>query len=433
VDWTSSISVESVGPESFRSFCRDVRARFGADLFLSGTGDREFVGVGEAAMLAVTEGCGTGDLADFAFAGPGPCAGFLSYEFGAALRGAPGSKSIDFPPGLLRKYRAGLEYDPDSGLLAIGSEEPALADELAALASRVGSEPPPPPPPFRFSRTGPLLRSLSREQYIERVRETLDRIRDGWTYQLNLSIAYEHTIPDLDGNGLFWRLLEKHPARFFALVSRLGGWVLSTSPERFLQVKAGEVLSQPIKGTVVLRPGDDPGERGRELRSSPKESAELAMIVDLVRNDISGDCGLGTVRVEREQTVFRVDDLLQMQTDVRGRLRDDRNCLDLLLAASPGGSVTGCPKRSSLEIIDELEPHPRGIFCGSFFVIRGPRDMESAIAIRTADYDEPSGVFRFHAGSGIVVDSDPEKEFIETEAKAAKFLGIIDQQGRAAE
>jgi para-aminobenzoate synthetase component 1 len=101
--------------------------------------------------------------------------------------------------------------------------------------------------------------------------------------------------------------------------------------------------------------------------------------------------------------------------------------VDLLLGAFPGGSVTGCPKIKSMEIIDELEPHARDVYCGSFFVINDTLNMESSIAIRTGYYDTETGVFHFYAGSGIVVDSDPEREYLETIAKTGKFHEVLNR------
>ena len=115
-----------------------------------------------------------------------------------------------------------------------------------------------------------------------------------------------------------------------------------------------------------------------------------------------------------------------MYSNVRGELRPDSTCVDLLYEAFPGGSITGCPKKMAMILIDELEPHCRDIYCGTFFVIHDQRNMDSSIAIRSGYYDKGEGRLNFYAGSGIVVDSDPEKEYLETTAKAAKFLNLIN-------
>jgi para-aminobenzoate synthetase component 1 len=181
-----------------------------------------------------------------------------------------------------------------------------------------------------------------------------------------------------------------------------------------------EVLSQPIKGTLRFDRYDD--SMRRRLTESPKESAELSMIVDMVRNDISLNCEYGSVRVSDHKSTFLVDNLIQMYSNVHGRLKSDRTCLGLLLDAFPGASVTGCPKKKSLELIEELEPHSRDVYCGSFFLVDQAGNMDSSIAIRTGYYDTESKDFRFFAGSGIVIGSHPEKEYLETVAKGEKFL-----------
>jgi para-aminobenzoate synthetase component 1 len=148
------------------------------------------------------------------------------------------------------------------------------------------------------------------------------------------------------------------------------------------------------------------------------------MIVDLVRNDISSNCEYGSVRVENHKSVFVVDSLLQMYANVRGKLRGGRDCLDLFFDAFPGGSVTGCPKQSSMTIIEELEPHSRGVYCGSVVVVRDKKNMDSSILIRTAVHNTETNQLDYWAGSGIVVDSSPASEYLETLAKAEKFLKL---------
>ena len=136
-------------------------------------------------------------------------------------------------------------------------------------------------------------------------------------------------------------------------------------------------------------------------------------------------CEFGSVRVENHKSVFRVDNLLQMHSHVTGRLKPGSTVLDLLLDAFPPGSVTGCPKKRSCEIIDSLEPHSRDVYCGTLLAIYGRRDMDSSVAIRTGFLDTGAGFFHFYAGSGIVTDSSPSCEYAETLAKADKFLQLL--------
>lgn len=404
-----------------------------ADLFLSGSGcpgaSRSVVGYVPRAELAAPPGAGPevlavappSALADFCFADQDPALGFLSYGYGLALRGVASAKATDFPAAVLRKYGAYLDYDATTGRADVHGSDPAAVRSLAAQV-----ESPPPPKPFAPPVPTPVAASLPRAGYETAVDRAREHIRAGHAYQLTLSIRFTRpgngAAPDgaPDAAGLFHHLWRTRPAPFYAFMRHGPFEVLSTSPERFLRVAGGEVLSQPIKGTLAFdryAPGLE-----RRLRASAKEGAELSMIVDLVRNDVSGCCEFGSVRVARHKSVFAVDRLLQMHTEVRGRLRGDRTCLDLACEAFPPGSVTGCPKRRSLEIIEALEPHARDVYCGAFLLVRGERDMDSSVAIRTGFSDARDGNFSFFAGSGITVDSVPGLEYAETMAKAEKFL-----------
>lgn len=419
---TTSVSISR---ERFDHFAARLARDLGAEMLLSCDGypaqTPSVVGVGPASELVVTDRTSTDAIKRFCFRGDGPTLGFISYTYGMSLRGITTGKPHDFPLGHLKKYAAVAEYD--NGTATIFTDDSGWLEELTGrLETAPGGDPailvpglPDAPPEV----------SLDRKAYEARVNETLERILSGHTYQLNLSTRFSWQCPELDPLSLFLSLRRSHPAPFYAWLTSGNKRVLSTSPERFIRVRDGHVLSQPIKGT--LRFGTYSDALVRQLTESDKESAELSMIVDLIRNDISANCEYGSVRVENHKSVFAVDNLLQMYADVRGELRQDRDCLDLFFDAFPGGSITGCPKKSSMQIIEELEPHNRGVYCGSVVVIRDEHNMDSSIAIRTATYDMDTKMLDYHAGSGIVVDSNPASEYQETLAKADKFLELGDQ------
>lgn len=350
------------------------------------------------------------------------------------LRGVVSHKpKNDFPYGVLKKYQLVLAVD-DGKLRVEGAVESTLVEgslvnlalqEIAQFFSTTYSKYSHSKSPHTIPEIAPpvLTSSISAAGYTAGVADVLEYIRDGHTYQLNYSIRYTLEDVQLDIPALFYALYEKWPAKFYAYFVTGSYEILSTSPELFLRVNDGHVLTQPIKGTLAFE--EYSPELHKQVTDSPKESAELSMIVDLMRNDISSCCKYASVRVENHKSIFVVDKLLQMYSDVHGELRADRDCIDLLWETLPGGSVTGCPKKRSLEVIDTLEPHSRDVYCGSFVVIDGPRDMESSIAIRTGYQDLQEDKFHFFAGSGIVVDSEPEKEYKETVAKAGKFFDIF--------
>lgn len=397
--------------------------RFRGDAFLSGgtrPGDRRWiVGVSPAKTMILTDETSREEIRRFAFAGPGPALGFLSYGFG--LGAALGiHRDPEFPGGLLRRYHGLLEWDLETGILDMFADTTALGLELLGLA---GAASPRSARAQRFA-IGPIVASTDQAGYVAGALETLEAIRDGQVYQLNLSLSYTTPFKPSGAWSFFRHLFERYPASYYAYMDAGRYRLISTSPERFLLVEDGAVRSQPIKGTARVPAGVDEVKARAALVGSPKESAELSMIVDLIRNDISRSCVHGSVSVPRHKDVFRVDDLLQMHSDVTGTLRPDLDVVDLLLDAFPGGSVTGCPKEAAMRLIDRLEGRARGIYCGAFVLLRGPRDMDSSIAIRTAVVDVEQGVLRFDAGSGIVIDSDPESEYLETTAKAGKFLDM---------
>ncbi len=398
-----------------------------ADLVLSSPGypaeTASMIGVRPTSELCFNARTTQQEIKDFCFGSPGIAMGYVSYTYGMILRGIPSSKPLDFPLGHLKKYAAIIEYECLSGSATISASDHSLFEglkkQLAGSQETAISEPVPGLP-----SKAPAL-SLNQEEYEKRVSETLERILSGYTYQLNLSTKFSWECPELDPLALFHALRSNNPAPFYAWLNTGSHRILSTSPERFLRVQDGNVLSQPIKGTLHF--DEYSPELETRLTDSPKESAELSMIVDLIRNDISTNCEYGSVLVENHKSLFAVDNLLQMYSDVRGRLRKGRDCLDLFLDAFPGGSITGCPKLSSMKIIEELEPHSRGVYCGSIVIIRDEQNMDSSIAIRTGMFDTESGTLDMYAGSGIVVDSNPRNEYLETMAKAQKFLTMGDQ------
>jgi para-aminobenzoate synthetase component 1 len=398
-----------------------------ADCVLSQSGHpaetQSVIGVRPLAELHIVGTTTKTDVKRFCFDASGIVMGYFSYDYGMLLRGVSSRKARDFPLGHLKKYSAVILFDAEKSQLSVEGNDASLH---ASLVQTIKQMPDvlPPQQVAGLPTSAPAV-SLGQVEYEAGVRETLERILSGYTYQLNLSTQFEWVCPDLDPLALFLALRRGHPAPFYSWLSTGQHRIIATAPERFLRVLGGHVLSQPIKGTLHCEFYTP--ELAAKLTQSAKESAELSMIVDLVRNDISANCLPGTVHVMNHKSIFAVDNLLQMYSDVCGELRPDRDCLDLFFDAFPGGSITGCPKISSMEIIETLEPHARGVYCGSVVVIRDERTMDSSIAIRTGVFDTLKKTLRTYAGSGIVVDSEPTSEYQETMAKAEKFLTLGDR------
>ncbi len=413
-----SISLK-VSRDQFMGAATRLAQEHGADLLLSGPGypgeHRSIIALAPEAELIIDPQTSKDEIKTFCFNSPGPAIGWLAYELGLRFYTIKTNKSASLIQGHLKKYAALLTYNARTTSCHIQARDSGRANFLVQTLKEK--------PPL-LSPAAPILAapvpSLSREAYMARVRRTLELIREGQTYQLNLSIRFAQHAPNLDSLALFLDLFRRYPAPFYAWFSSKNQRILSTSPERFLKVKDGRVLSQPIKGTTLFETYS-PALKDA-LRANKKERAELSMIVDLIRNDISQHCVYGSVQVQDHRSIFQVDNLLQMYSNVVGVLRDDSDCLDLLFAAFPGGSVTGCPKKRALELIDTLEPHTRGVYCGTVVYIEDEQNMDSSICIRTAVHDLDKKSFCFYAGSGIVVNSNPEREYCETLAKAKKFL-----------
>jgi para-aminobenzoate synthetase component 1 len=217
-----------------------------------------------------------------------------------------------------------------------------------------------------------------------------------------------------------------NPAPYAAYLHLPFTTVLSASPERFLRVCGRQVETRPIKGTRARagHPRLD-AERIDTLRASSKDRAENVMIVDLLRNDLAKSCRTGSVKVPRLFDVESFATVHHLVSTITGELAPDKDAIDLLRGCFPGGSITGAPKLRAMQIIEELEPFRRGVYCGAIGYIGYDGSMDTNIAIRTMTI--ANGRARFWAGGGIVADSVAAEEYQETLDKAAAFLKLVQQ------
>ncbi|MEJ2686290.1 MAG: aminodeoxychorismate synthase component I [Gammaproteobacteria bacterium] len=275
---------------------------------------------------------------------------------------------------------------------------------------------------------GPVRSNMTFGDYGVAFRRIEHYIREGDCYQVNLAQRFSAPVEG-DPWDAYRRLRRLNSAPFGAYLSTPWVQVLSASPERFLQVRGATVTTKPIKGT---RPRSaDPltdRELARELCASAKDRAENLMIVDLLRNDIGRCCATGSVRVPKLFELESFATVHHLVSTVTGTLAAHRHALDLLRSCFPGGSITGAPKRRAMQIIEELEPHRRGVYCGAVGYVGFDGDMDTNIAIRTLVHSE--GTARFWAGGGIVADSDLEAEYQETFDKAAALLNLLGAGNR---
>jgi para-aminobenzoate synthetase component 1 len=277
--------------------------------------------------------------------------------------------------------------------------------------------------PHRISAIRELISNFSRDAYITAVERAREYIAAGDVFQVNLSQRFTAALTE-DPAQIYERLRTQSPALYGAYLDHLDYALICNSPELFLRVERESaadrrrVTTRPIKGTRASGEG-----MARQLRDSEKDQAELNMIIDLERNDLGRVCEIGSVRVTQPRVVESHPTVLHTAATVEGELRDDVSFVDLLRATFPGGSITGAPKIRAMEIIEELEPHRRGPYCGAIGYLGGDGTIEFNIAIRTMIVRE--GFVHIPVGGGIVADSDPAAEYDETIVKARAMFEAL--------
>jgi para-aminobenzoate synthetase component 1 len=383
----------------------------------------------------------------------GGAAGLLGYELCHQIEQLPRPRFDDFqwPDlafGLYDWVAAFDHFENRAWIISTGLPAPDKDGRARRAADRMRRArqwlrtPPPAPPAGGWTEAATLLSggaprfpvpgfdgvytNFDRNGYLAAVRKAVDYIHEGDCFQVNLAqrLLTPMTLRPLE---LYRRLRERNPAPFGAYFDLGDAVIMSASPERFLQVGAGGmVTTRPIKGTRPrgLTPEEDT-ERLIELTTSPKERAENVMIVDLLRNDLGRVCDYGSIHVEslcRLETYRYVHHLV---SEVRGRLRPGMTVIDLLRAAFPGGSVTGAPKVRAMEIIAELEPTARGPYCGALGYLGFDGRADTNLLIRT--FTSGRGWLQFPVGGGIVAESVPAREYDETWHKAQGLLRALEK------
>jgi anthranilate synthase component 1 len=266
------------------------------------------------------------------------------------------------------------------------------------------------------------------ERFLAGVERILRYLRDGDAFQVNLSRAWQARLePGVTSADLYARLQLSNPAPFAGIAQWRGSAVLSSSPERLVEVRGREVQTRPIAGTRprAADPAAD-GELQRQLIASAKERAEHIMLIDLERNDLGRVCEPGSVTVSELMTLESYAHVHHIVSNVRGRLREGAGPGAVLRAVFPGGTITGCPKVRAMEIIAELEGVGRGPYTGAMGYLGLDGHMDLNILIRTLVCEDGRATLR--AGAGIVADSRPDAELAETRAKARGLLQAFGVQ-----
>ncbi len=351
--------------------------------------------------------------------------GYLSYDFGRHLEHMPhlAVDDLHLPDARLGLYAWALISDHQAQTSQLVFH-PTLADRerqrLIALFSR----------PFTastasFTLQGPMAPDLTAEAYRQAIVRIQDYIHAGDCYQVNFAQRFRAPCAG-DPWVAYCALRQACPTPFSGFQSLPDhGAVLSLSPERFVRVSERHVETRPIKGTRPrgLTPQEDAA-HADELLASPKDRAENLMIVDLLRNDLGRSCRIGSVNVPELFSLESYPNVHHLVSSVTGTLADDKDALDLIEGSFPGGSITGAPKIRAMQIIDELEPTRRGLYCGSLMYLDVRGEMDSSIAIRSLLVKD--GQVCCWGGGGIVADSQWEAEYQESLTKVRVLLHTLE-------
>lgn len=344
--------------------------------------------------------------------------GVIHYDayWSRPIRGTPRFVRGAAPVLSFRRYPALLVVDHfDDAHWVVGDDQTTCEGFLARLES-LSEE------PCELPRIG-ALDVDDADQHRASIVEALGHIAEGDVYEVNLARRWSATFEG-DAFALWEAMRGASQVPLGAFIDTARGAVLACTMERFLRWQAEQrtLVTRPIKGTIV-RHGEDAAARAR-LKGDPKERAEHAMIVDLMRNDLSRVAELGSVRVETPMQVEPFTGLYHLVSTISCTTRDDVSLRSIVEATFPPGSVTGAPKLRALEIIEALERHPRGAYCGAVGFVDRDGGLSLAVAIRTATIDGQR--VEYWAGGGIVEASDPDREVEETELKARVFLDAVE-------
>jgi len=264
--------------------------------------------------------------------------------------------------------------------------------------------------------------TVLKNDYWDHIREIKKHIKEGDIYQANYTCRFD-VQSETHPFHVYRNLRRLNPAPYSAYLNFGDYQIISSSPERLFKRKGAFITSCPIKGTVPSGQGANENELQRQkLLNSTKDKAELLMIVDLMRNDLGKIARTGSVEVSNLYTVEQYSSLMHLVADASAALKEGIGYLEIISALMPGGSVTGAPKKRAVEILQMLEPTPRGVYTGCIGYVHGNK-ADFNIAIRTMVHR--NGKYHVHAGGGIVADSDPELEYQEMQLKARNLFRAL--------
>ena len=272
-----------------------------------------------------------------------------------------------------------------------------------------------------------IIPFISKATYLEAIQKILALIRRGDFYEINYCQAFEVEHLSAHPVEVYSNLMEVSPTPFACFYKNNNDYLLCASPERYLQKKGNQLISQPIKGTIKRNLHNDVDDKLQveALQNSSKDKSENVMVVDLVRNDLSRICEQGSVKVSELFGIYSFPQVHQMISTITGTLNSNSLFSEILEATFPMGSMTGAPKKSVMETIDALEPTKRGLYSGTVGYFNPAGDFDFNVVIRSIFYNSDSKKASYGVGGGITIYSDPEKEYEECLLKAAAIKKVL--------
>lgn len=339
--------------------------------------------------------------------------GYLSYDLKNSLEQLVKEQKnwLELPNIQMFNFDNIYQFDHDNKILMLYGK------------NLIPSPPPLPEGEGEGSKVIKITSNMTRSEYLEKVESIIEKIRAGELYQANLTRKFFGEFADVPNQfQLFKKLCAVSPAAFSAFIKIGDMAILSSSPESFLNIDAvGNVVTRPIKGTAPRGKTEEEDKNLREnLQNSEKDRAENLMIVDLMRNDLAKTCDAGSIKVEKLFEVTTHATIHHLSSVISGKKRGNKSTLDVVCAAFPAGSMTGAPKIRAMNLCAELEGVERGVYSGAIGWFGGDGSCDLSVVIRTLIIKGDK--FEFQVGGGIVADSNPDSEFMETIDKARGIL-----------
>jgi len=344
--------------------------------------------------------------------------GFITYEYGVKQLNVPVQDLIDFPAVHFRVYDS-FESSNDFSTQSIKNNQqstnPLSSPTLGKFKKGI-MDLNFPKKQIEWDSFQPIISKTDYDSGFEKIQ---NHIRSGNFYQIN----YTHSLQSKSNTSpkeLFQTLRKKNHVGYSVFMENDDWAIHSLSPEQFIKIENGIITAKPIKGTISRGINAIEDERNlKSLLNSEKEQAELYMIIDLLRNDLGKTCKTGSIQVLESKSIQKLEKIFHTYGVIQGKLKTNIHPIEALLSMSPGGSISGCPKKRACEIIHELEPKSRGIYTGTIGYILPDGTLNFNIAIRTVT--QLGENLTLSVGGGITVDSNNENEYKETLAKAASF------------